>query len=135
VIVISGDPTAASALKIAYAAWTKGSAALLLAVRAFARSEGVEPTLTDEWQTSLPQLDDQSLLAARSALGKGWRWVGEMNEIADSFAAAGLPTGFHRAAAEIYRRASRERRDDDDSLEIVLSELLAASGGEPSDVP
>jgi hypothetical protein len=32
--VLTGDATTASALKVAYAAWTKGSAALLLAVRA-----------------------------------------------------------------------------------------------------
>ena len=55
-------------------------------------------------RTSLPQLEDQSIAAARSAQKKGWRWVGEMEEIAQTFAAAGLPDGFHRAAAEIYRR-------------------------------
>ena len=37
------------------------------------------------------------------AEAKGWRWVGEMEEIADTFDAAGLPGGFHRAAAEVYR--------------------------------
>ena len=31
------------------------------------------------------------------------RWIGEMEEIAASFRAAGLPDGFHLAAAEIYR--------------------------------
>src|SRR5215831_2175468 len=36
VIALSGPPGAASALKMAYAAWTKGSAALLMAVRALA---------------------------------------------------------------------------------------------------
>ena len=41
--------------------------------------------------------------AERSAATKGWRWVGEMEEIADTFAAAGQPDGFHRAAAEVYR--------------------------------
>ena len=39
----------------------------------------------------------------RSAEAKGWRWVGEMEEIAATFEAAGLPGGFHRAAAEVYR--------------------------------
>ena len=39
-----------------------------------------------------------------SAAAKGWRWVGEMEEIAAAMAAAGLPEGFHQAAAEIYRR-------------------------------
>jgi hypothetical protein len=41
-----------------------------------------------------------------SALGgalKGWRWIAEMEEIADTFAAKELPDGFHRAAAEVYR--------------------------------
>jgi len=28
-----------------------------------------------------------------------------MEEIADTFAAAGEPDGFHRAAADVYRRA------------------------------
>ncbi len=41
--------------------------------------------------------------AQRSRAAKGWRWVAEMEEIADTFAAKGLPDGFHRAAAEIYR--------------------------------
>jgi 3-hydroxyisobutyrate dehydrogenase-like beta-hydroxyacid dehydrogenase len=102
--VVSADVGAASAVKMAFAGWTKGSAALLLAIRALARAEGVEDTLLEEWRLSLPQLEDRSLAAARSAEKKGWRWIGEMEEIAQTFAAAGLPDGFHRAAAEIYRR-------------------------------
>ena len=45
--------------------------------------------------------------AERSAQAKGWRWVGEMEEIAAAFAAAGAPDGFHRAAAEVFRRYER----------------------------
>ena len=30
-----------------------------------------------------------------------------MNEIAATFAAAGLPSGFHEAAAEMFERAAR----------------------------
>ena len=41
--------------------------------------------------------------ARRSADAKGWRWIGEMEEIAAAFAAHDLPDGFHRAAAEVYR--------------------------------
>jgi hypothetical protein len=89
---------------MAFAGWTKGSAALLLAIRALARAEGVEDTLLEEWRLSLPELEDSSIAAARSAQNKGWRWIGEMEEIAQTFASAGLPDGFHRAAAEIYRR-------------------------------
>lgn len=105
--VVSDEPGAASALKMSYASWTKGSAALLLATRSLAQAEGVEDALLEEWRLSLPELADQAAAAERSALRKGWRFVGEMDEIASSYAAAGLPDGFHRAAAEIYRRAAR----------------------------
>ena len=93
----------ASAVKMAYAAWTKGTAAMLLAIRELARSEGVEETLLAEWDLSQPELRQWHERAARSAGAKGWRWVGEMEEIAASFEADGLPGGFHRAAAEVYR--------------------------------
>ena len=89
---------------MAYAAWTKGSAALLLAARAVARAEGVEDVLVEEWALSLPQLEPDYARAGRSAAAKGWRWIGEMEEIAATFAAAGEPDGFHLAAAEVFRR-------------------------------
>jgi 3-hydroxyisobutyrate dehydrogenase-like beta-hydroxyacid dehydrogenase len=92
----------ASAVKMAYAAWTKGTAAMLLAIRELARRDGVEETLLAEWDLSLPELPDRYDRALRSAEAKGWRWVGEMEEIAATFEAAGLPGGFHRAAAEVY---------------------------------
>jgi 3-hydroxyisobutyrate dehydrogenase-like beta-hydroxyacid dehydrogenase len=103
-----GPPGTASAVKMAYASWTKGSAALLLAARALARAEGVEETLLAEWAISQRGLEDRSAGAAGSAAAKGWRWVAEMDEIAAAMAADGLPVGFHRAAAEIYRRFSAE---------------------------
>ena len=96
----------ASAVKMAYASWTKGSAALLLAARALARAEGVEDVLLAEWGISQPGLEARSAGAAGSAAAKGWRWIAEMEEIAATMAAAGLPEGFHQAAAEIYRRFS-----------------------------
>ena len=93
----------ASAVKMAYAAWTKGTTAMLLAIRELACREGVEETLLAEWDLSLPELRDRHARALRSAEAKGWRWVGEMEEIAATFEAEGLPGGFHRAAAEVYR--------------------------------
>jgi hypothetical protein len=90
---------------MAYAAWTKGTAGLVLAARGLARAEGVEDTLLAEWALSQPGLVDRSARAARSAAAKGWRWIAEMEQIAAAMAAAGLPEGFHQAAAEIYRRS------------------------------
>jgi 3-hydroxyisobutyrate dehydrogenase-like beta-hydroxyacid dehydrogenase len=106
--VLSAEPGAASALKAAYAGWTKGSAALLLTVRELARAEGVEDALLEEWRLSIPGTDERLAGAERSARRKGWRWVGEMHEIARSMAAQDLPDGFHEAAAEVFRRSSEE---------------------------
>ena len=65
--LVDGGAGAASAVKICFAAWTKGSAALLLAIRALAAAEGVDDTLLAEWATSMPGLADQ---AERSAVGQ-----------------------------------------------------------------
>jgi 3-hydroxyisobutyrate dehydrogenase-like beta-hydroxyacid dehydrogenase len=89
----------ASAMKMVYAAWSKGTAAMLLAIRDVARHFAVE----DDWRRAAPELEERLARAEQSAATKGWRWIGEMEEIADTFAAAGEPDGFHRAAAEVYR--------------------------------
>ena len=92
--------TDASALKCAYAGWSKGSAALLLAMRAYAERTGAWDDLAAEWP---PELHERLASAERSAAAKGWRWVGEMEEIAAALEAEGLPGDFHRGAAEVYR--------------------------------
>lgn len=104
--VIEGPAGAASALKMCYAAYTKGLTALLTNIRALASHEQVEPALLAEWALSQPEVEGRSLSIEQQAR-KAWRWVGEMQEIADTFQAAGLPDGFHRASAEIYERLSR----------------------------
>jgi 3-hydroxyisobutyrate dehydrogenase-like beta-hydroxyacid dehydrogenase len=93
----------ASAVKMTYAAWSKGTAAMLLAIRDVARHYGVEEELAAEWRNSVPTLPERLAAAERSAATKGWRWIGEMEEIADTFEAAGRPDGFHRAAAEVFK--------------------------------
>jgi 3-hydroxyisobutyrate dehydrogenase-like beta-hydroxyacid dehydrogenase len=120
---------AASAVKMAYASFTKGSAALLLAARALARAQGVEDVLLAEWGISQPGLEERSARAAGSAVSKGWRWVAEMEEIAVTMGAVGLPTGFHQAAAEIYRHsphADLAAWDDGGVLDAILDALRSA---------
>jgi 3-hydroxyisobutyrate dehydrogenase-like beta-hydroxyacid dehydrogenase len=101
---IGDESGAASALKIAYAAWTKCSDGLILAIRALATHEGVDEALLAEWSLSQPDLARRSLRAAAVAAPKAWRYVGEMREIAATFERAGLPTGFHHAAADLFER-------------------------------
>jgi 3-hydroxyisobutyrate dehydrogenase-like beta-hydroxyacid dehydrogenase len=112
VIVLEGGAGAASALKVAFASYTKGTAALLMAIRAFARAEGVDAALVQEWAHTLPDLPGQCEGAVRGSARKAWRFVGEMEESATAFQAAGLPDNFHRAAAELYRRLERYKDTD-----------------------
>ena len=100
--VLGAEPGTASALKMAYAAWTKGTAAMLLAIRDAARAAGVEDALLAEWERSQPDVPARLAAADDAATRKGWRWVAEMEEIAATLAASGQPDGFHRAAAEIF---------------------------------
>ena len=68
-VIVGGSATAASAVKMAYAAWTKGTAALLLSVRALAREQGVEDALLAQWAISQPGLEARS--AGRGPVGGG----------------------------------------------------------------
>ena len=116
--VLSSRIGAASALKMAYAANSKGVSALLAAIMVLAEQEGVRGVLQRQWGKEL------TISAHQRAIGsalKAWRFVGEMREIADTFADAGLPSGFHESAAEIYNRLSsfRERSRDPDLDEVL----------------
>jgi 3-hydroxyisobutyrate dehydrogenase-like beta-hydroxyacid dehydrogenase len=122
-IVVPGGAGAASAVKMAYASWTKGSAALLLAVCAMASAEGVEDALVREWKISQPELSARAESAAKSNAKKAWRFIGEMEEIAATFAAAGLPDAFHQGAAEIYRRMEVYKEGPAPSFAEVLRAL------------
>ena len=125
-IVLDGPPGAASALKMAYAAWTKGTAALLAAIRALAVAEGVDAALLQEWKRSLPDLPARAETSIATSAPKAWRFVGEMEEIAATFAAAGLPGGFHQAAADVYERMTRYKdTTTPPSAEEVAAVLLA----------
>ena len=121
---IGAEPGAASALKVAYAAWTKCTDALILAIRAFAAHEGVDKALLEEWSMSQPALEKKCDRAAAVAVPKMWRYVGEMREIAEAFESAGLPPGFHQAAAEICERFAAFKDQTEPAL--TVAEVLQA---------
>ena len=126
---VNATPGSASALKVAYAAWTKCTDALLLAIRAFASHEGVDQALLEEWRISRPDLERRCTQAAAVATPKAWRYVGEMREIAATFEAAGLPSGFHNAAAEVCERLEffKDRTDPPITVGEVVDRLGARS--------
>ena len=106
-VVLPGGELAASALKMAYAAWSKTTAALLISIRAVARDLGVEDALVAEWARSQPGLAERSEAALGAAREKGWRWDEELRQVAATFAAAGEPAGFGEAAAAQFSRWPR----------------------------
>lgn len=124
VLELGSDIAAASALKMCYAGWTKGTAALLLALRALANQAGVEESLLSEWRRSQPDLADR-VEAARQALPKAWRFAGEMTEISRSFSDARLPgSGFHAAASQVFQVLAGFK-DSEGDLDSSLARLAA----------
>jgi 3-hydroxyisobutyrate dehydrogenase-like beta-hydroxyacid dehydrogenase len=116
----------ASALKMCYAAYSKGTTALLAGILAASESLDVREELYQQWE-----LDDQGFFEqvnrrVTRVTAKAWRFEGEMKEIAETFQEAGLPDEFHQAAAEVYRRMSIFKDSAEiPSLQIVLKVLLA----------
>jgi hypothetical protein len=102
---------------------------LLLAIRTFAATQGVDKALLEEWSISQPTLDKRCARAAAMATPKAWRYVGEMEEIAATFETAGLPAGFHNAAAQICERLAtfKDRTDPPPTIAEVIDALRATS--------
>ena len=119
-----GEITAASALKMAYAGFSKGSSALLLAVNAFARKSGVLEALHKEWEISAPGLVRRSQNTAVSISRKAWRFGAEMDFISESFDEKNLPPEFHQGASALYR-ALEEFKDQPPAELIALLEALS----------
>ena len=121
----------ASALKMCYAAWTKGSTALLSAILATADAFDVWENLRVQWDRDWPGFSERAVNRARRVTAKAWRFAGEMDEISSTFEAAGAPGEFHAGAAILYRRIAHFKGAPElPSLEEVLHSLTQAGDGE-----
>lgn len=123
-IVIGDEIGKASALKMVFAALTKGSTALLTAIYGTADQLGARDDLEREWAMR----DSDSVLQRRNQVRnvteKAWRFAGEMQEIAATFESAGIPPGFFEAAHDVYQRMARFKdADAAPELEDVLAAL------------
>lgn len=93
----------ASALKMCYAALTKGFTALCTELLTAAEALGVSAPLAQEFQQSQPLFYDQMQKSIPGMAPKARRWVGEMEEIAQTFASLGLTPHILAGAADLYR--------------------------------
>src|SRR5215207_4141279 len=123
--IIGDEIGKASALKMCYAAYSKGTTALLAASLAAAESLGVRDELYQKWEMDEPNFSEDANRRVPRTTAKAWRFEGEMHEIAATFQDPGLPTGFHTASGEIYHRmANFKDAAESPKLEDVLNNLL-----------
>jgi len=120
--IIGDAPGKASALKMCFAAFTKGSRAMLTAILGTAASLGVLEDLKTQWGE---ENYNRNVAGAVDVTARAWRFAGEMDEIALTFRDAGMPGGFHEASADLYRRlAPFKGADPKPAFEEVLQALL-----------
>lgn len=120
---IAGGIGAASALKLSYAALTKGLAAIGAAVARGAANGGVVTELRAELGESQPQLLAWLQRQIPTIEPKAHRWVGEMEEIARFL--AGDPTAdIYRGAARTYESIARSRYGGEEAGLKFLSNLF-----------
>ena len=93
----------ASAVKMCYAALTKGTTAIATELLVAARKLGVYDTLIAELRDSQAAQSNRMADAVPAMPGKAHRWIVEMEEIARTFEDVGLTPLIFQGAAEMYR--------------------------------
>ena len=128
---LGGDVGRASGIKMCYAALTKGTSTLQVALLTVAESLGLGSELREE----LAYSQKAALRSMESGIPRlppnAHRWIGEMEEIATTFAAQGVTPNFHLGAAAIYRLLEQtpyavESPEDIDSNR-TLTQTIAAT--------
>lgn len=130
VLGLGPEPGRASAIKMCYAGLTKGTWTLHTAVLLAAEAQGLTAELRAEFEYSQGQALAQMEARVPRLPADSGRWIGEMEEIAKTFADAGVTPGFHEGAAEIFRLLSQtpfasetgETIDESRTLEETLRE-------------
>ena len=112
----------ASALKMCFAAQSKGTAALLAAVLGAAEALGVQGALERQWERSGPNYE-RAVASVRAAAPKAWRFTAEMREIAETFRSVGIPEGFPAGAGEVYEKLVAFRGQVDPEFAAILRKL------------
>ena len=84
--------------------------------------------LERHWSAEVSGAGRKAVEDIRKVTAKAWRFSGEMEEIASTLDFAGLPAGFHKAAAETYQRMAHFKDHQElPELEEVLRSLVRSS--------
>ncbi len=135
ILNVGPDIGQGSAIKICNGAWNKGAFALYTAVMTAAEHYG----FTEHLRPRLPHSQAGTVEKIDAAITRlptlSDRYIGEMEQIAETFASIGLPAGFHEASAELFclldetPLASQRREEIDpdrtplDTIKVIVDTL------------
>jgi len=120
IAVLEAPIGAASALKLAYAGLTKGFAALGAAMIAAAARENLADALRAELARTQPDMLVRLERFVPAMFPKAYRWVAEMEQIADFAGEEGTGAAIYQGAARLYEGIAAEFESD------LRSERLSA---------
>lgn len=113
----------ASALKLCYAALTKGTSGLFIELTAAAAHYGVDKVLEAEMLESQRAIYESQGSRMPAVFGKAHRFSGEMREMATAFAACGLPPATFEGLADLYEVVAEARRSNSRMREATYPDL------------
>ncbi|MER6342349.1 DUF1932 domain-containing protein [Streptomyces tendae] len=116
--VLGTEVGKASALKLSYASFQKTSRVLVALAVGMAREHGVDQELIEVASRRTDSYLSEPQYVATTA-ARAWRWGPELEEAADTLAAAGLPPEMLRAAA-----STLARWNDAKDSELTLTDAL-----------
>lgn len=129
--VLDGPAGQASGFKMCYAAMTKGVQALGTELLVAAQRFGFADAFAAEQAASVPVLRTHLERSLPTMPPKAYRWVGEMEEIATTFADLGMTPNILLGAADIFRfvaetplgKETPETRDRNRTADGVIAAL------------
>jgi len=127
--MVGNKARSASALKMSFQ-FAKISHALFLNHMAYAEKVGILEHTSNLLKERYP--DHFRMYQQGSIVPKAWRFAGEMKEIGQSFAEAGLYDGFALAAEEFYSRLSGCKDQFGMKPEQCVAEVLKAAAKQQS---
>jgi L-threonate 2-dehydrogenase len=121
--VLDGPIGAASALKMSYAGITKGLSGLGAAMLIAASREGAAAALRAELQESQPALLARFAKALPQMYAKAYRWVAEMEEIAEFLGEDEAAATMFRGLSRLYERLAADHRGGKGEIGAIESFL------------
>jgi 3-hydroxyisobutyrate dehydrogenase-like beta-hydroxyacid dehydrogenase len=127
--VLDGPLSAASALKMSYAGITKGTQALGAVMMLAATRGGSADALFAELKASQPQMLAYMQRSLSIMPPKAYRWIAEMQEIADFVSEDPAGHELYAGAAHFYEQIARDVDGDQRQVDALMAFLNKGKAG------